>query len=76
MSCRAALQKCAPIDDVKDEEREREEESGNLINVNGGGSSLAILNCWWPRWTSASFGIWPYWCLCKKKIRNISYGIT
>lgn len=54
------LQEGAPINDVKDEEREREEESGNLVDVNGGGSSLAallVLNRRCSHWTSISFSI-------------------
>jgi hypothetical protein len=69
-SCRLTLQEGAPIDDIKDEEREGEEESGNLVDVNGGGSSLAafvILNRRWPHWTSASIEIRPHWRLRKSK---------
>lgn len=59
-SLRVILQEGTPINDVKDEERERKEESGNLVDVNGGGSSLTallVLNCRCPHWASISFSI-------------------
>lgn len=62
-SCRLTLQEGTPINDVKDEEREGEEKSGNLVDVNGGGPSLTalvVLNRWRPHWTSASFSIRPH----------------
>lgn len=73
-SCQVILQEGAPINNVKNEEREREEESGNLVDVNGGGSSLAallVLNCRCPYWTSISFSIRSHRCLWGR-IRNES----
>jgi len=75
-SCRLILQEGAPIDDVKDEEREGEEESGNLVNVNGDGPSLAafiVLNRQRLHWTSASIESRPHRRLSMKsnqKMKN------
>jgi len=69
-SCRLTLQEGTPVDDVKNEEREGEEESGNLVDINGGGPSLAafvVLNRRRPHWTSAFVEIRPHWRLRKLK---------
>lgn len=71
---RLTLQEGAPIYDVKDEEGERKEKSGNLVDVNGGGTSFAalvVLNHWRSHWTSVSLGIWPHRCLWDTKPKNI-----
>lgn len=60
---RLALQEGAPIDDVENEEREGEEESGDLVDVNGGGSSSAasfVLHRRRPRRTSVPLGFRPH----------------
>lgn len=63
------LQKGAPVDDVQDEEGERKEESGHLVDVNCGRPTLAasvVLHGHWSDWASAPLGLISHRRLSKK----------
>lgn len=64
-----ALQEGAPVDDVQDEEGERKEESGHLVDVNRSRSTLAarvVLNGRWPHRASVPLRIVPHRCLSRE----------
>lgn len=61
-----ALQEGAPVDHVQDEEGERKEESGHLVDVNRSRSALAagvVLNGRGPDRASVPLRIVPHRCL-------------
>ena len=76
-SGKSLLQEGAPIDDVQDEEREREEESGELVDVDRCRSALAagvVLHGQRPDGTPAPLGLVPHRRL-SKKLRFSTPGI-
>ncbi|KOX70814.1 hypothetical protein WN51_02238 [Melipona quadrifasciata] len=63
----------APVDDVQDEKGEREEESGDLVDVNGCCSALAasvVLHGRRSDGASAPLGLVPHWCLLGRNTFN------
>lgn len=67
------LQEGAPVDDVQDEKGEREEESGDLVDVNGCCSALAagvVLHGRRSDGASAPLGLVPHWRLLGRNTFN------
>ncbi|KAK1136154.1 hypothetical protein K0M31_000721 [Melipona bicolor] len=63
----------APVDDVQDEKGEGEEESGDLVDVNGCCSALAagvVLHGRRSDGASAPLGLVPHWCLLGRNTFN------